>query len=107
MYHFLWVDFMAETAKILSPDANVYLPAEEAHCPMASMVSESDVFSLKEQYPDADVVSYVNTSASTKALSDICCTSANAIEIVRSCASDQVFFFQIRNCLLCRDLQIN
>ena len=94
---FCGVDFMAETAKILSPDSRVYLPAEEAQCPMAHMVSESDIFSLKEQYPDADVVSYVNTSASTKALSDICCTSANAIEIVRSCASDQVIFLPDQN----------
>lgn len=94
---FCGVDFMAETAKILSPDAKVYLPVTEARCPMAQMVSDMDITNLKERYPEAEVVSYVNTSAATKACSDICCTSANAIEIVRSCPSDQVIFLPDQN----------
>ena len=94
---FCGVDFMAETAKILSPRSQVFLPVAEAQCPMAQMVTESDIARLREQYPDAEVVSYVNTSASTKACSDICCTSANAIDIVRSCSSDQVIFLPDQN----------
>lgn len=89
---FCGVDFMAETAKILSPDSRVLHPVPEACCPMAHMVTKDDILFLKARYPAADVVSYVNTTAEIKGMSDICCTSANAIEIVRSCESNQVIF---------------
>ncbi|HZK48429.1 MAG TPA: quinolinate synthase NadA, partial [Thermoleophilia bacterium] len=81
---FCGVDFMAETAAILAPDKRVILPEERAHCPMAAMVDERGLAALKAQHPGAVVVSYVNTSAAVKALSDICCTSANAPEVVAS-----------------------
>ena len=86
------VDFMAETAKLINPGATVLHPEPEAQCPMAHMVLPEEILRLKRTYPDAEVVSYVNTTAETKTFSDICCTSANAVDIVRSCASDQVIF---------------
>jgi quinolinate synthase len=94
---FCGVDFMAETAKILNPESRVLIPDPEAHCTMAHMVGVNDVHHLKSQYPDASVVSYVNTTTDTKAVTDICCTSANAIEIVESCDSDEVIFLPDRN----------
>ena len=94
---FCGVDFMADTAKILSPESRVLIPDHDARCTMAQMVGVSAVHTLKSQYPDAAVVSYVNTTTDTKAVTDICCTSANAIEIVESCDSDQVIFLPDRN----------
>jgi quinolinate synthase len=81
---FCGVDFMAETAAILAPDRRVILPEPRAGCPMAAMVDPAGLTALKARHPDAVVVSYVNTSAAVKALSDICCTSANAPEVVSS-----------------------
>ncbi len=94
---FCGVDFMADTAKILNPQARVLLPDPQARCTMAHMAGEQAALELRLQYPDADVVSYVNTTTETKAVSDICCTSANAIEIVESVDVDQVIFLPDRN----------
>jgi len=87
------VKFMAESAKILSPDKLVILPYPDAGCPMADMATASELRKKKEQYPDAVVVSYVNTSAEVKAESDICCTSSNAIEVVRSIPEGKEIIF--------------
>ncbi len=89
---FCGVLFMAETAKILSPEKRVILPVINAGCPMADMIKDSQLKKLKEKHPDTPVVCYVNSSAEVKALSDICCTSANALQIVESLAADQVIF---------------
>ena len=94
---FCGVDFMAETAAILSPQKKVLLPAPDACCPMAQMITAADVRNLREQYPDAAAVCYVNTSAEVKAESDICCTSANAIKVVNSLEENQVLFLPDRN----------
>ena len=80
------VHFMAETAKILSPDKLVLMPDLEAGCSLAASITAADVRLLRERYPDAPVVTYVNTSAEVKAESDVCCTSANAVEVVESLA---------------------
>ncbi len=89
---FCGVDFMAESAAILNPDKIVLHPNVEAKCPMAAMVDVKGLKALKKKHPKAAVVSYVNTSASVKAESDICCTSANAVKIVRSVPNDEVIF---------------
>ncbi len=81
---FCGVTFMAETAAILNPDKIVLLPVFEAGCPMADMITAEKLRAMKADNPDAAVVCYVNSSAKVKAESDICCTSSNAIEIVRS-----------------------
>ncbi|MFC2062933.1 quinolinate synthase NadA [Chloroflexota bacterium] len=89
---FCGVDFMAETAAILNTDAAVLLAAGTACCPMAEMIDENDLNEWKAKYPKATVVTYVNTSAAVKAGSEICCTSANAVRVVESVASDEVLF---------------
>lgn len=89
---FCGVRFMAETAKILSPDKTVLLPTMDAGCPMADMVSAQDVRKLKLLYPDAAVVCYVNSSAAVKAESDICVTSSNAVKVVRSLRKERILF---------------
>lgn len=94
---FCGVRFMAETAKILSPEKMVLLPRKEAGCPMADMITAEDLRILKEKYPGAKVVSYVNTNADVKAESDICCTSANAIEVVRNIDAERVIFTPDKN----------
>ena len=94
---FCGVDFIAETAAILAPAKTVLLPAADACCPMAEMVTPGEVRVLRERFPDAAVVAYVNTSAAVKAESDICCTSANAVAIVESLAADEVIFLPDRN----------
>jgi len=94
---FCGVDFMAETAAILSPEKRVVLPAGDACCPMAAMITAGEVRTLKERYPDAAVVCYVNTSAEVKAESDICCTSANAVKVVESVEADRIIFVPDRN----------
>jgi quinolinate synthase len=86
------VHFMAETAKILSPDKTVLIPDTAAGCSLASSITAADVKLLRERYPDAPVVTYVNTSADVKAESDICCTSANAVEVVESLGVPRVIF---------------
>jgi quinolinate synthase len=89
---FCGVKFMAETAKILSPDKMVLLPAEKAGCSLAESITAADVRKLKEQFPGVPVVSYVNTYADVKAESDLCCTSGNAAAVVESLNSDTVIF---------------
>lgn len=86
------VHFMAETAKILSPEKTVLLPDAEAGCSLASSITAADVRRLRQQHPGVPVVTYVNTSAEVKAESDVCCTSANAVQVVESLGTDQVIF---------------
>jgi quinolinate synthase len=93
MIVFCGVHFMAETAAILAPDRPVILPEINAGCPMAEMVDVEGLQSLKNEHPNAVVVSYVNTSAAVKAISDICCTSANAAQIMQSVPRDRAIIF--------------
>ena len=86
------VHFMAETAKLMSPNKKVLLPDLKAGCSLASSITGKDVRLLKQKYPGIPVVTYVNTSADVKAESDICCTSANAIKAVESLGSESVIF---------------
>lgn len=86
------VHFMAETAKILSPEKTVLIPDLEAGCSLAESITGADVRLLKERYPGVPVVTYVNTTADVKAETDICCTSANAVEVVESLGVPRVIF---------------
>lgn len=94
---FCGVDFMAETAAILSPKKKVLLPSADACCPMAEMITAGELQVLKSRFPKAAVVCYVNTSAEVKAESDICCTSSNAVKVVNSLDAEQVIFVPDRN----------
>ena len=94
---FCGVDFMAQSTKILNPEKTVILPDEKATCPMAAMVDAEGLRKIKKNHPDAIVVSYVNTTASVKAESDICCTSTNAIDIVESLKEKEVIFVPDKN----------
>jgi quinolinate synthase len=91
------VDFMAESAAILNPEKKVLLPTLGARCPMAQMLTVDEIKRWKTRYPLAPVVLYVNTLATAKAFCDICCTSANAVEVVASLDSDTVLFGPDRN----------
>jgi quinolinate synthase len=89
---FCGVEFMAETAKILSPDKMVLVPSSQAGCSLAESITAADVRKLKEQFPGVPVVTYINTYADVKAETDICCTSGNAKQVVESLNSDTVIF---------------
>lgn len=94
---FCGVRFMAETAKTLSPEKTVLLPAEDAGCPMADMIAPEDVRVLKEAHPGAAVVCYVNTTTDIKAVSDYCVTSSNAVKVVSSIPEKEIIFIPDRN----------
>jgi quinolinate synthase len=94
---FCGVHFMAETASILSPRKTVLLPKADAGCPMADMVTPAALARRKAELPGVPVVTYVNSSAAVKALSTICCTSANALEVVASLQADEVLMVPDRN----------
>jgi len=84
------VHFMAETAKLVAPDRTVLIPDLDAGCSLAESITPDDVALLREAYPGAPVVTYVNTSAAVKAVSDICCTSGNALQVVESLGAERV-----------------
>lgn len=90
---FCGVHFMAETAKILSYDKRVLIPDERAGCSLADSITADELRAWKAEYPDAVVVSYVNTTAEVKGLTDICCTSSNAVEVVQSIDPDREVLF--------------
>ncbi len=94
---FCGVRFMAETAKILSPRKTVLLPEIDAGCPLADTAAPDEVLKLKKKHPGAWVVSYVNTSAEIKALTDVCCTSANADKVVKNVPADKILFLPDKN----------
>jgi quinolinate synthase len=90
---FAGVNFMAETAKVLSPDKKVLIPVPEAGCSLAESCDAAEFAKFKAQYPNHKVVSYVNTSVGVKALTDVCCTSSNALQVVESIPSEQPIIF--------------
>ncbi len=94
---FCGVHFMAESAAILSPQKKVILPRMDAGCPMADMITAEQLREEREKRPGVPVVAYVNTSAEVKALSDICCTSANAVRVVESLDTDRAYMVPDRN----------
>jgi len=94
---FCGVHFMAESAKILNPDKKVLLPNLAAGCSLADSISPESLEDWKTRYPGRDVVTYINSSAEVKALSDICCTSGNAVSVVRSLENDKILFTPDRN----------
>jgi len=94
---FCGVKFMAETAKILNPNKTVLLPTLKAGCSLADMATAEKLEELKKKYPKAAVVSYVNTNADIKAMSDVCCTSMNAVKIVSSLPEKEIIFLPDKN----------
>lgn len=94
---FCGVHFMAESAAILAPEKTVLLPCADAGCPMADMVTAEGLRDMKQQHPNATVVTYVNSSAAVKAESDICCTSSNAVSVARSVEAKKLLLVPDRN----------
>tara|TARA_B100000949_G_scaffold61723_1_gene54755 strand:- start:249 stop:1262 length:1014 start_codon:yes stop_codon:yes gene_type:complete len=94
---FCGVHFMAESAKVLNPQKKVLLPNLAAGCSLADSISPESLEDWKSRYPGRDVVTYINSSAEVKALSDICCTSGNAVSVVRSLENDKILFTPDRN----------
>lgn len=90
---FAGVHFMAETAKVLSPDKKVLLPSLDAGCSLAESCRADEFAAFRAKYPDHKVVSYVNTSVEVKALTDVCCTSSNALQVVESFPREQPLIF--------------
>jgi quinolinate synthase len=90
---FCGVHFMAETAKLLSPDKTVLVPTAEAGCSLADSIDADQLRAWKAEHPDAVVVAYVNTTAEVKAETDVCCTSSNAVEVVASIPEDTPVLF--------------
>ncbi len=91
------VYFMAETAAILSPDKKILIPRIDATCPLAEMITVEDIKMIRNKLPNHAIVTYVNSIAEIKAESDICCTSANAVNVVNNLPSEKVFFTPDRN----------
>lgn len=91
------VKFMAESAKILSPEKTVLLPVLNAGCPMADMVDADKLIDFKNKHKNAKVVTYINSSTEVKALSDVCCTSSNALKIIENIDSDEIIFLPDKN----------
>lgn len=94
---FCGVRFMAETAAILNPASTVLLSHPDAGCPLADMIDISSLRQWKQRYPEAAVVAYVNTTAAIKAESDICCTSANGVEVVKAVPNEEILFIPDQN----------
>lgn len=93
MIVFCGVHFMAESAKILSPDKRVLIPDADAGCSLADSMTAADLRAWRAEHPDALVVSYVNTTAEVKALTDVCCTSSNAVDVVEALPADREILF--------------
>lgn len=94
---FCGVSFMAESAKIMNPEKHVYIPRADAGCQMADMVTPEIVLQMRKEHPNAAVVCYINSSAATKAVSDICVTSSNAEKIVGTLKEDEIIFIPDQN----------
>lgn len=94
---FCGVKFMAESAKVLSPNKTIILPNKLSTCCMVYMVSAEDIKKLKREHPNAKVVCYINSTTEVKAESDVCCTSSSALNIVRNIDSDEVIFVPDKN----------
>lgn len=94
---FCGVHFMAESAKVLNPDKRVFLPHIAAGCSLADSITPESLEDWRERYPGYTVVTYINSSAEVKAMSDICCTSANAVSVVNSLPNDRILFTPDRN----------
>ncbi|WP_123053405.1 quinolinate synthase NadA [Clostridium sp. JN-1] len=94
---FCGVKFMAESAKILSPNKRVLLPSKYAGCPLADCIDEEQLMMEKEKHPDAAVVCYINSSTEVKAISDICCTSSNAVKVIESIDKNKILFVPDEN----------
>jgi quinolinate synthase len=94
---FCGVNFMAESAVILNPDKKVLVPYLDAGCAMADMVDVDELLNFKKKYPEACVVTYVNSTAEVKSVSDVCCTSANAVDVVRAVPEKKIIFVPDKN----------